>query len=407
MFSKNFFLLSILALLFSSFYSFGSIKIDVDPKAVIFDPTDVGDRSDSKIIKVKNTGTDKFIIFDIGLTGDDEDFKIINEDCEGSTLNENEECSIEVVFAPKSKGVKAAALDLKIVGDGLKTEEVGLSGVATLGGLLEVSPSKHDFGTVDEGDSKSYIFTIKNKSDETVQVKEIKLKLDDDNFKLNLNGGDNPCGSETLILNSGESCTIEITFEPEDKGIKTSTLAVEYELDGTELYTAAVLVGTGGEFNTNLLDLKIKPSSKDFGEVEIGDSKSLEITLKNDGDKLIQIKDITLKEIEINGDDDFYLNLNGGSNPCGSENFTLDPETSCTIELVFEPQDKGTQKAVLFVKYEVDGDTSYNGGFYTGKGSEGGDSGNGGCSFITANPTLPFYLIIPVLVALRRFIKRD
>ncbi len=406
MFPKRF-SFSFLVLLLISFYSFGSIKVDVDPQAIVFDSTDVGDKSDPEIITVRNTGTDKFYILDIGLTGDDEDFEIVYEDCEKSVLNEGEECSIEVVFAPETKGVKAAALDIKIIGDGIKTEEVALSGVATVGGFLEISPSKHDFGNVDKGDSKSYTFTLENKSNEVIEIKEIKLELDSDNFKLNLNGGANPCAVQTLTLNPGDSCTIEIIFEPNSNGVKTSTLAVKYELDGAELYSAAALVGTAGDFNTNLLDLKIEPSSKDFGDVEIGDRKIIEITIKNDGDKLIQVKDISLKELEINGDDDYYLNLNGGTNPCGSENFTLNPETSCTIELVFEPQDKGTQKAILFIKYEVDGDTSYTAGFYTGKGIEGGNGGDGGCSFMVQSSTLPFYLLIPLLLVIRRFVKRD
>lgn len=404
MFSKKVSLLSFLGLMFLTFYSFASIKVDVDPQAIVFDSTDVGKKSDPEIITVKNTGSDKFIIIDIGLTGDDEDFEIVYENCEESTLNQGEECTIEVVFAPESKGVKAAALDIKMIGDGIKTEEVALSGVATVGGFLEISPSKHDFGNVDEGDSKSYVFTLKNTSDETIEVKEIKLELDDDNFKLNLGGGSNPCSTETFILNSDESCTIEIIFEPEDKGVKTSTLAVKYELDGTELYSAAALVGTSGDVNTNLLDLRIKPSSHDFDEVEVGDSESLVITLKNDGDKIITVEDIKLK---IN-DDDFKINFNGGSNPCGSDNFTLNPETSCTIELIFEPEDKGTKVTSLIVKYEVDGDTAYNAGLYTGKGSEGGDSGDSiGCNMVATGLSLPFYLLIPVLVGLRRFFKRD
>ncbi|MCF6248131.1 MAG: choice-of-anchor D domain-containing protein [Desulfobacula sp.] len=237
MLSKKFILFSILSLFLIPFYSFGSIKVDVNPQVILFDSTDVGDKSDPEIITVKNTGSDKFYIVDIGLTGNDEDFEIINEDCEGSVLNGGEECTIEVVFAPESKGTKAAALDIKMIGDGIKTEEVGLTGIATLGGLLEISPSKHDFGSVDKGDSKSYVFTLKNKSDENIQVKEIKLELDDDNFKLNLNGGSNPCGSAIFTLNPSDSCTIEISFEPDSKGVKTSTLSVKYELDGTELYS--------------------------------------------------------------------------------------------------------------------------------------------------------------------------
>jgi len=167
---------------------------------------------------------------------------------------------------------------------------------------------------------------------------------------------------ETFVLNSDESCTIEVIFEPQDKGVKTSTLAVKYELDGTELY------------------------------------------LKNDGDKIINVEDIKLK---IN-DDDFKIDVNGGSNPCGSKTFILSPETSCTIELIFEPQDKGTKITSLIVKYEVDGDTVYNAGLYTGKGSEGGDSGSSiGCNMIATGSFPPFYLLIPVLVGLRRIFRRD
>ena len=401
---KKFTLGTLITLIIFSLHSFAGISVKVDPQAILFDSTDVGDRSDSKTITVKNTGSSKFVIVDIGMTGDEEDFKIINENCEGSILNKDEECTIEVVFAPKSKGVKAAALDLKIIGDGIKTEEVGLSGVATVGGLLEIDPSKHDFGNVDKGDSKSYVFTIKNKSDEAVEVKEIKLELNDDDFRLNLNGGSNPCATEEFILSSGDSCTVEVIFEPESKGIKTSTLAVKYKLSDTELYSAAILNGSAGDFNTNLLDLKIDPSSHDFGKVEVGDSKSIEISIKNDGDKIIEVKDVKLK---LN-DDDFKINFNGGSNPCGNDEFTLNPETTCTVELIFEPEDKGKKYTVLMVKYKVDGDTSYNAGLYTGKGTEGGDSGSSiGCNMAVVGNSLPVYLLVPLILWFRRFIRRD
>ena len=242
-------LLSILpALLLSLFIfsqkTFAKVDIQPDKDIVVFGVTQVGDRSDTKIVKIYNRGDSKAYIIDVKILGDDkDDFDIVDEDCEFEDLKEDQYCSVELVFEPESKGTKTALLSI-LTTNGV--EEVPLAGIATTSAALSVDPASHDFGKVDTDDSESISVKLKNKGFERIEVTRMDLKVDDDNFEIDEDGGNDPCGTTTPTLDPGESCTVELTFKPDDEGFKFTILKIKYDTESdTDLYSGGIYYGEG------------------------------------------------------------------------------------------------------------------------------------------------------------------
>ena len=224
--------------------SFAKVDIQAEPDIVVFDVTQVGDRSNTKVVKIYNRGDSKTYIIDVKILGDDkDDFDIVDEDCKLEDLKEDQYCSIEVVFEPESKGTKSALLSVLTVNG---VEEVPLTGIATTNVALSVDPTSHDFGKVDTDDSKSISIKLKNKGLKRIEVTRMKLEIDDDNFELDEDGGTDPCKTKTPTLDPGESCTVELTFKPDDTGFKFTILKIKYDTtDDSDLYAGGVYYGKG------------------------------------------------------------------------------------------------------------------------------------------------------------------
>jgi len=83
----------------------------------------------------------------------------------------------------------------------------------------------------------------------------------------------------------------------------------------------------------SLPDFSVSPTSHDFGKVAVHQSSSTVITLSNNGANVLNVTGMTLSDST-----EYSLNFDGGNNPCGSATPVLDPGSSCTIEVIFNPQ---------------------------------------------------------------------
>jgi len=81
---------------------------------------------------------------------------------------------------------------------------------------------------------------------------------------------------------------------------------------------------------TALLD--VNPVLLDFGTLDLGDSASLTITLSN-----LTAAPLPITRFSVSGSGNFSIDVNGGTDPCGSENPTLDALGSCTMAVTFAP----------------------------------------------------------------------
>ena len=95
------------------------------------------------------------------------------------------------------------------------------------GPRLLATPAPVDFGVVQTGAmaTQEIVLTNGNTGSEAVLVEEITLS-DEVQFELDVDGGSNPCGTETPCLAPGASCTVEITFSPTQAALVGESLSV-------------------------------------------------------------------------------------------------------------------------------------------------------------------------------------
>ncbi len=78
--------------------------------------------------------------------------------------------------------------------------------------------------------------------------------------------------------------------------------------------------------------LDVTPLLLDFGNVEAGSTKALGVTLTN-----LTAAPLPITGFAASGDGSFSIDVNGGTDPCGSENPTLEANGSCTMAVSFAP----------------------------------------------------------------------
>jgi hypothetical protein len=103
-----------------------------------------------------------------------------------------------------------------------------------------VDPLSHDFGDIFAG---TVVVTISNLG--SLDLGVTGMTLADPNFSLDVNGGPDPCGSETPTLAPGESCTVLVTFTPTTDGVVNGVLVISSN-DPVHPEVQVLLTGIGG-----------------------------------------------------------------------------------------------------------------------------------------------------------------
>jgi len=97
-------------------------------------------------------------------------------------------------------------------------------------------------------------------------------------------------------------------------------------------------------------DIFVNTTSIDYGEVDIGETGSASVTIRNDGEGTLRIKDL-----ELGGDDAFSLDLEDDSSSetdgevATSPNFTLEPGESEQVPVIFEPTSDADYSGTLTI----------------------------------------------------------
>ncbi|MCC6273590.1 MAG: choice-of-anchor D domain-containing protein [Deltaproteobacteria bacterium] len=133
--------------------------------------------------------------------------------------------------------------------------------------------------------------------------------------------------------------------------------------------------------------LDVTPILIDFGTVDIGASESQEITLAN-----LTAVPLPITGFTASGDASFSVDVNGGSQPCGSQNPTIDADGFCTMVVTFAPT--FADSAAASVSFTPNGqvDLSVNARFL----GEALDPDSGGCSLggaMSGTSSVGFFLL--------------
>jgi hypothetical protein len=203
-------------------------ELTFSPTSLAFPTQLVFTSSPAQPVTLTNSGAGVLTINGISVTGA---FKQTNN-CP-SSLNPGDGCTINVKFAPKTKGGQNGSVNVTDNAPG-SPQSVPLTGTGTFVRLL---PATLHMGKQSAGTrSLPKKITLTNKGNTVVKITKIVISGAD--------AGDfaetNNCGKRVA---SGASCFIKITFKPLAKGERTADVSV-YD-DGGGSPQQAALIGTG------------------------------------------------------------------------------------------------------------------------------------------------------------------
>jgi len=280
-----------------------------------FDATRAGEASPPQTINLSNTGSRTIHVTGLRIAPD---FSV-SGDC--STIIPGASCPLQVAFTPQASSSRATSTILGALGivsdSGTSLDFVSLSGTATPA-TLGISPASLDFGQVLVGVSSTLQSVITNYDSSPATLRSIAASGD---YSLQSN-----CPAPGAQLTPSASCTLKITFHPSQVGVRNGVVAISSSL--TTLPLSIGLTGTGVQPH-----LLVTPSSLSFGDIPLGRSSSLAVSITNTGTA-------TLTGIAALTTGDYAV-----QKPCAST--TLAPGARCDLAIVFAPSAAGSRTGSL------------------------------------------------------------
>jgi hypothetical protein len=287
------------------------------PASLDFGTQNVGTKSQPRNVTALNDGGSALPITSINIGGSDpNDFSQTNK-CP-SSLPIGATCPIAVVFQPQAGGSRSATLNVNYQGLG-SPQTVPLSGVGAIS-TVTLTPAKLAFPIQLVGTTSSaQTATLTNTGTVAVNISNISTSGP---FTES-----NNCPSSLPI---GQSCQIQVKFEPVQKGLVTGNLSVTDDAAGSPQTVALSGMGTA---------VKLSAPKINFGNQQVGTKSSpAPVQVTNVGPTTISIYGISIKGLNPG---DFSQ-----TNNCKK---SLRAGDSCTIQITFAPQVKGKRSASLHV----------------------------------------------------------
>jgi len=298
------------------------VAAGLSPPSMGFGQQIVGTQSQPQTATLVNAGSTPLLVTNIGINGTNSADFFQTNDCP-SSIPVGGSCQIQVTFAPKSVGAKSAALSVTYTGPG-SPQSVALSGTATGATSVSLTPSNLAFATrIVNTKSSPQTATLTNTGSEDATVSSISTAVP---FSQT-----NNCPSTLPV---GQSCQIQVAFQPTKIGLANGTLSVTDSAPDSPQTVALSGIGT-----------KITlPLGVNFGDQQVGTSSNpIPVTLSNQGTVTLNISEITIGG--TNPGDFSQTNNCGTSVPAGGQ---------CTIQVTFTPTQKGTRSAKLQVYDDVE-----------------------------------------------------
>ena len=300
--------------------------------SLAFPGTIQGQISQPLVVTIKNSGGLPLTGIGTSISSSASGVFTASDNC-GSTLVAGSSCTVSVTFAPSTIGAASGTLTIS---DGLRAQNVALTGTGLKPPAFSLSKTSLSFGSVEVGvPTSAQTLTISNAGGAPMSQPSFSFTGPG---ATSFSAGATTCGAS---LAAGANCTVALTFTPVASGATTATLTVATSTLGVAPVTAN-LSGTG----LTPPIISVTPSSVDLGAVVVGNSSALfTVTVKNIG------------QIAMNGPTfavsgtyagDFALSVptDSGITVCSG---TLAANASCSIQVTFSPSVIGAEAATLTV----------------------------------------------------------
>jgi len=293
------------------------------PPALSFEKLTVGNQSSSKEVDLFNEGEEEAAIDKIAIEGEDAAaFNLNNNGC--GALFQFNHCGLWINFMPNSPGEKHATAVVTFK-NGRPAESFAISGVA-VEPQLTVAPSSYDFGLQRVYDNRNAYFQVTNSGEASVQVNNLEILGGSSSFWAN--GNNSNCWGWSL--QPGDSCTVEVTFSPQD----TVSYSAQLRVSANGYGFTADLSGAGGR-----AVIEASPNPAEFGATAVGGKGAVRtIVLTNSGN----IAAGFFIGIVAGGDAGSFQLL---SEDCSG--LPLQPSDSCSATVRFTPLGAGPKAARL------------------------------------------------------------
>jgi hypothetical protein len=285
--------------------------LTIDPASKAYGDVALGANGPPTTMTVTNIGNATTAPLQAVLSGPNAGaFQIVTEGCIGMMLATNQQCSLDVRFAPSgTHGAQAASL---VVSDGS-----GAIAIAALGGnavaaaaLRLDAKAGSDFGPLVVGSAPvKRSFTVFNSGDQPTAKLSASLSASGD-FSIE----SDLCSGQPL--QPGSSCGLTVSFAPGSVGAKNVTLTVSADT----LSAARVLTGAGVLPGM----ATVSPTAQDYSTVLIGATADVPFTVSN-----MSSQPTPAISAALDGSA-FSIQQNGCSG-------TLAPMANCTVTVRFAP----------------------------------------------------------------------
>ena len=290
-------------------------SISLGPASLTFGTQAVAAASAPQTITVTNTGNAPLTVSMVATTGDFNE----TDNCASVSIAVNSTCTIYVSFLPTATGARSGLLTVYgNVSGGQAT--AALSGTGGPAAAIVLTPITLAFpATTINATSPAQNIAISNTGGTALGLQASSAIGPD--FKITAN----TCVSR---LGAGVGCTVSIAFTPIASGARSGTFSITDDA-GTQ---TASLSGIGTSPATDALS----PAALTFAAQQLSTaSPAQQVTLTNSGDL-----PLTLIAAQITSGDFTAVNACGNS---------LNPHSSCSISVAFQPKSVGTITGVLSV----------------------------------------------------------
>ena len=301
----------------------------VAPTTLAFGDVSVG-QSNQLSVQLTNQGTTALTVASTTITGTSASAFSDNFADTGVTLAPSASMQVTVTFAPATTGTKSATLSIAHSGANSPVS-VALSGNGLAPApTLAVTPGSLAFGDVSVGQSKQLSVQLTNQGTTSLTVATTTItgtsaSAFSDNF-----------GDIGVTLAPSASMQVTVTFAPATTGTKSATLSIAHS--GANSPVSVALSGNG---LPPAPTLAVTPGSLAFGDVTIGQSRQLSVTLTNQGTTSLIVRSTAITGQAANFSDSFD----------DASDVALSPGASITVFVTFAPSSNGTKKATLAISH--------------------------------------------------------
>lgn len=293
--------------------------VNLTSSTLAFGSQVVNTTSASQSVTLTNTGTSLLTITSVTSNSN---FSETDNCTSHSPLAAAATCTITVTFTPASSGGQTGSVTIV---DGAGTQVISLTGTGTAPGV-GLSPASLNFGSVVINTaSATQNVTLTNTGSSSLSISSIAANGDFSESDTCISHSPLPASG-----NSGNSCTITVTFTPLAAGSRSGALTIT-DGAGTHFVT---LTGTG-----NAPGVQLSSSTLTFGSQTVGTSSGAQnVTLTNTG-----TSSLTVTSFTTGGD--FAVS----STDCSTLPASLSPGGVCTLMISFTPAAAGTRTGTVVI----------------------------------------------------------